>query len=270
MDVNVENVIEAIVLLLMGLGIVALCKRHLESNNAPIMLGGLFAPFLIYFAMSGHLVELGGAGFVAKFEREAKKQIHISETLKSVRPVATSADDIRNKADALAMFGAGAEVVIISAPGKKANVNWSDVYSVGLKIYPGLLQGNFELLVVLDDTNRMLGYFPRQWFYDLLRIELTLSGQFDDNEIVQHWERVEKQLKQTLLWDIVAYPTMRANDWGLKKTVRLSDSRRAALSVMVSSNLPAVVVVDDEGKYAGILRRGDVVSKFILSLAEED
>lgn len=265
MDFSWPDILVAISLLFLGILMVTLFSRYLQSNSPVLFLGGLFAPSLIYLAIIGNLLEFRGLGFEAKFHRAAVQQIEIPDGVKGVDPSASSSTNIRQKSTVWAIFGIGSPVVFVTAPEKERTISVEDVYATAMKIYPGLLDGTFELLVVLDEWDRPFGYFPKSFFADLLRIELTHVKR--SNTRPSNWdERLKAELEQTLLWDILASPRARASDWGITKTARLSDSNHEALSVMVSNGLDTIVVVDEDGKYAGILRRNDIISKLVVFL----
>lgn len=263
MDITALEIFRAFGFLFVGLLLVALCVRYFKIDSGAMLVGVLFAPILIFLAASGRLVEFKGLGVEAKFQQAANQPV--KPKAEKIRPLASSGKEIRDSNLVRRAFAIGIEVVLITAGQEDRAVTSDGVLDVAQQIYPGLLEGNFVALVVLDESERPLGYFPRSFFWDLLRIEIlqTVRGKrtrFDS-------ERVSEQLEQTQLWDIVATPRVRAEADGTKTTVRASASNAEALSVMTASHIPAVVVVDDAGKYAGIVRRDDIVSTLVAALA---
>ena len=250
--------------LLVGVLIVALCARYLKVESGALLLGALFAPPLIFLAMSGRLLEFKGLGLEAKFQQVAAQQVTPVATPQTIQPIAPSAAGIRESSRVRTVLAIGTEVVVVTAPREDEPVTRQAVLDVALQIYPALLQDNFEILAILDESDRLLGYFPRTFFLDLLRIELEQTIRGDRKQYDS--KRVGEQLEQTQLWDIVEHPRIRAENSGIKTTVSLSTSHAQALSVMVASRLSVVVVVDQAGKYAGIVRRDDIVSALVASL----
>jgi hypothetical protein len=252
--------------LLLGVLMALGSKHYLKLDSGAFLGGMMFAPILMFLAMSGRLVEFKGLGLEAKFQQAARQQVKPLASTKPVSRAAPSAKGIRDTSDLRSFFGIGSEVVIITAGREDKPVTRQAVIDVALQIYHGLLQGKFEILAVLDESDRLLGYFPRSSFLDLLRIEIeqTIRGdrkQFDS-------KRVGEQIEQTQLWDIVEYPRTRAERSGIKGTVRISDSNARALASLHAAKLPAMVVVDNEGKYAGIVRREDILSELVISLSD--
>ena len=81
-------------------------------------------------------------------------------------------------------------------------------------------------------------------------------------------EMVKEQLQQTQLWDIVKFPKMRAESWGIRDTIPIKTSNIDALKIMRDKNLNAIVVVDGKGKYNGIVKRNDIVTDLLLKISE--
>jgi len=52
----------------------------------------------------------------------------------------------------------------------------------------------------------------------------------------------------------------------VKETIRINTSNQEALKIMREKNLDAIVVVDGQGKYKGIVKRNDIVSDLLLNL----
>jgi hypothetical protein len=243
-----------------GLGIVLFCARYLKIESGALLVGALFAPALLFLGLSGRLVEFKGLGLEAKFQQAATRSIVPT----SVKPASPSASVIRDRSAANAFLGIGSQVVLLQAPPTDVPITRPRVLDVALQIYPGLLQGNFELLVIVDSSNKVLGYFRREFFFDLLRIELEQSvrgarQQYDS-------KRVGEQIEQTQLWDVVEYPRMRAESWGSKMFILTTDSNASALAKLISANQEAAVVVDKGGAYSGIVRRSDIVAELLVAL----
>lgn len=249
--------------LVVGLGLVVMCTRYLKVDSGALLVAVLFAPAVLFLGLSGRLVEFKGFGLEAKFQQLAARAIAPT----NIKPVSPSASAIRDVSEAKAFFGLGSEVVIVEAPKADIPVTRQRVLDVALQIYPGLLQGRFELLVVVDSTNKVLGYFHREFFFDLLRIEIeqTLRGLRKAYDSVQ----VGEQLEQTQLWDIVQYPAIRAEASGTKLYIKNTESNASALAKFASANQDAAVVVDANDAYAGIIRRNDIVAELIGALTSD-
>lgn len=260
MSPDTSAIIGTALALIAGLGIVLICVRYLKVDAGVLLVGALFAPAVLFLGLSGRLVEFKGLGLEAKFQQAAARPIIPT----SVKPSSPSISEIQHRSGAKAYLGIGSQVVLLEAPSSDIPITRQRVIDVAVQLYPGLLQGNFDLLVVVDSSNKVLGYFHREFFFDLLRIELeqTIRGarqQFDS-------KRVGEQIEQTQLWDVVEYPRMRAESWGSKVFIQTTDSNAGALAKMTSANQEVAVVVDSNGAYAGIVRRKDIVSELLTAL----
>ena len=163
-------------------------------------------------------------------------------------------------------MGIGSQVVLLTAPSEDRELKAHQVNPIARSIYPGLLDGSFEMLVVLDKDSKVLGYFHKQYFFDLLRIELeqVIRGDRFDYD----YKRVYQQLEQTQLWDLVAYPTVRAESEGRQLRIPTTTSNADALAKLDVAAADSAVVVDAAGKYAGIIRRSDIVSALLGALVK--
>lgn len=145
--------------LLVGILMAAWSKHHLKLESGAFLSAVLFAPVLMYLAMSGRVLEFKGLGLEAKFQEVARQQVKPVALAKPVSQTAPSAEGIRDTSGFRAMFGIGSEVVIITAGQEDKPVTRQHVISVAQQIYHGLLQGKFEILAILDESDRLLGTF---------------------------------------------------------------------------------------------------------------
>lgn len=265
MPAESSSLISTFLILLAGLGVVLLCKRYLHVNSGAVLLGALFAPAILFLGLSGRLVEFKGLGLEAKFQQAASSPITLAHAV--VKPNSPSASSIQERSAGRAYLGVGSEVVLLPAPSADKPITRQDVLDYAMQIYPGLFQGNFELLVIHDSENRVLGYFPRNYFFDLFRIEFEQTDRGTGHEYDS--KRVGEQLEQTQLWDLVEHPRLRADTWGFKTTLRTTDTNAQALSIMDTTGLDSIVVVDNKGTYAGFVRRKDIVAELLLTLTEK-
>lgn len=244
--------------LIFAAGIKYLLK--VKSEMALVAIVGLFSILLI-FRTTGPVesFKIGDSGLEAKFATVANMAIVPS----SIIPLSGSAKEIQEISDAKAVLGIGAQVVILQQLRENATLSSNDVISVAHKISPGLLQGNFEVLVVIDRNMKVVGYFSREFFFDLLRIELEQTIRGERKSV----RPVKEQIEQTQLWDIVENPKMRAEDWGSKVFIKYNASNVDALGQLDSSNQEVGVVVAEDQTYAGIVRRSNIMAKMLIGLS---
>lgn len=255
------------IFVVLGLLLAGAAKKWFSIDNGALFASLIFAPIVAYLILSGQLLEFKGFGLEAKFLEAAAKSVKTSPVkTTTISPTSDSIKDLTEKSKVKSFFGIGSEVVLLKVPEnrEKTKVSAREVFQVAHQIYPSLLQGIFQFLVVLDESDRVLGYFEKEFFFDILRIEIeqTIRGKRTEYQK----ERVEEQLQQTQLWDIVENPRMRAGTWGVKETIRINTSNLEALRTMREKNLCAIVVVDGQGKYKGIVKLNDIVSDLLLNL----
>ena len=261
MSIDFASLFATAVALAIGLALARWCNKSLKADSGALLVAVLFAPTLLYLGLSGRLVEFKGLGLEAKFQDVASRAV----TPKGqIRPVSSSASDIQSVAPAKTFMGIGSQVVILTAPTEDREVKAHHVNPVARSIYPGLLDGSFEMLVVIDKDSKVLGYFHRQYFFDLLRIELeqVIRGDRSDYD----YKRVYQQLEQTQLWDLVAYPKVRAENEGRQLMLPSTTTNADALAKLDSAGSDSAVVIDSVGKYVGIVRRSDIVSALLNAL----
>ena len=244
----------------LGVVLAWIAKRLFTLESGSLFASVVLVPVAAFLIISGRVSEFAGYGLSAKFREAAASQDKpLHSEIKNI--IASGRAGI-----AQALLGPGAEVAFLQAPAQpqsQAAVP-SIIEGLASEIYPSLLRGTFQALVVTDKGGRVLGFFEPHFFSDLLRIEViqTMRGSRQRYDA----ERVRAQLEQTLLWDIVEQPDRRAKEWGVIATVKETDSNAAALRKMAESNASVLVVVDAKGTYKGIVRRQDIISTLLLAL----
>lgn len=250
-----EHILATVVALSIGLSLVALVRRWLKSDSGALLVAVLFAPVIVFLGMSGQLVEFKGFGLEAKFRAIASTPIKAT----AVVPTSPSVSAIEAQSEAKRHFSIGSQVVVLREPSGTDNNGSPNTLEVATKIYPGLLDATFEALVVLDDQDRVIGYFPRTYFYDLLRIELV---QFRVEP-----EPVGRQLDQTQLAHLVKFPRRTAESEGWNLVLIESISKAEALKQITESGQTLSVVVDHSGRYRGIVVRSVLADELVAAMA---
>jgi len=255
------------VFIALGLFLAVIAKKYFSIDNSALFASLIFAPIVAYLVFSGQLSEFRGFGLEAKF-REAAAQPVKTSNLRSttISPTSGEVSELLEKSDLKAYFGIGSEVVIqkVLTNNDENKIGFREVFQVAHKIYPSLLQGVFQFLIILDESERVLGYFEREFFLDILRIEIEQN--IRGKRTGYQKEKVEEQLQQTQLWDIVEYPRKKAEAWGIQETISNTTTNLEALKIMREKNLKAIVVVDGDRKYSGIVKRNDIISDLLSSL----
>jgi hypothetical protein len=249
----------------LALGIVAawLGKKWFGLDNSGLYASLLFAPILAYLVFSGQLQEFKGFGIEAKFREIASQKIDISSRIQ---------DSIAGQKHGTlqALMGGGSDVAVLSTTtvtkfGDAARPTLA--FGIAEQIAASMAQGSFELLVIVDDNSRVLGYFPRHWFLDLTSMPDIHSSRGNDPSFDQmDTKRIERNLRKTYLWDILVNPKGRATTWGKTRVLSTDSTYLDAYRVLTQQSTMAMPVVDSSAKYAGIIRLKDVESKLFGAL----
>ena len=191
------------IFVIIGLILAGIAKKAFSIDNGPLFASLIFAPIVAYLVLSGQLLEFKGFGIEAKFRDVAAQFVEIeSPNIAIITPTSDSIKELSEKAKTNAFFGIGSEIVLLQTPinEEQKKFGFREVFQVAHQIYPSLLQGIFQFLIVLDESDRVLGYFGKEFFYDLLRIEMEQTIRGKRTEFQK--EMVKEQLQQTQLWDI--------------------------------------------------------------------
>lgn len=93
--------------IVVGMGLVLLCKRYFKVEGGALLVSVFFAPVVLYLIFSGRLLEFKGYGFEARFKQVAARVVVPS----NVRPLAPSASKIREMSKTKAIFGIGLAIM---------------------------------------------------------------------------------------------------------------------------------------------------------------
>lgn len=249
--------------LFLGIGIlgVAIANRLLKLDNSALFGSLFFAPIIAYLVFSGQLTEVKGFGVEAKFREVAAKKIEIKAG--SIDPVLGG----KKHGELQSFFAGGSDVVVLNAEeaAKFAQNLVPIAFRVAEQISVNLLQGKFELLVVVDGQGVLIGSFPKSWFLDIPAIPDVHVSRGNDREFDQTDEkRMRRNLSKTLLWDILLNPRGRTKEWGVSVFIRDTSSQIDALRELNRTRVDALPVVDAGGKYRGIVRRADLETALII------
>jgi len=260
MNLDWPALLSGIVALGLGLGLVAFVSTKLKLDSGALLVSVLFAPAVLYLGLSGRLVEFKGLGLEAKFQAIAAKPV---SPISKIRTIAPSGSDVQDVAEAKSLLGMGANVVFVKDVDRRQRVKGQEVSQYARRIIPGLLDGSFNALVVVDANQKVLGYFPRTHFLDLLRVVVdpVSRGGVEKSEV--DYPAMYDALMQTKLWDIVEYPRARTESEGQNLLIRSSMSNAQALSEFNKTRQEVAVVVNQDGTYGGILRRPDVMAELL-------
>lgn len=252
---------------LAGFSLALLAQRKFGVKSESLVLSLFFAPVVAYLIFSRQLSDFSGFGFELKFVAASREAI--ADT------VATANIDVLQVKDDLplelkAYISLGSPVVIIKvgeAPEKEKAQGVKR--NLAKHIRDSMAIGAFDLLIVLDKDNRVLGYFPQYFFSDLARIH------FEHTVVAENLRRfyptrdqVDYLIQQSEFNLIFDHPAVRADLQGIKHVVNEKTSNIDALKLMARERLDALVVTDGRGRYKGFLRKDDVLARILIGSFE--
>jgi CBS domain-containing protein len=248
-----------------GLTAAWLAQKVLKIENSTLFGSLFFAPILAYFVFSGQISEVKGFGMEVKFREVATKKIEIKA--ESILPALSG----KKHGELQSFFAGGSEVVVLNADkAEKYRENPLPLaFRIAEQISANLLQGKFELLVVVDDQDRLIGTFAKSWFMDIPSIPDVHVSRGHDRDFDQTDEkRIRRNLSKTLLWDILLAPRERTKNWGSSVTIKETASQLETFRTLIQHRVEALPVVNAEGKYKGIIRQSDIAVALLEPLLE--
>ncbi|MGE0503736.1 MAG: hypothetical protein AB7I79_24110 [Rhizobiaceae bacterium] len=270
LDFSVEAAVLSFVFLCIGIIVAWLSGKYIKPVEGTAVLALLLLPFVGYLVFSGKIESIKGGGIEWKLKAEAS-----APALKSAIEGEISTNDLARRIVAaedvslLATFGIPHEVVIVKAPlwsPLNHPQRLSGVLKVGELIYVSLLAGKFKALIVVDDNDRPIGLFEREFFLDLLRIPFLLYV-VEGSEIsdVATPATLRQMIQQTELWTILRHPAERAMNEGSKAFLPTITARLEALKIMSVQEWNAAALTDVQGIYSGTLWRESLSTNLFLT-----
>ena len=229
-----------------------------------------FAPVLIYLVFGGFLSEFKAPGFEAKFREFTNQPVPVG-LLEATELVGLDAPETDIQATTL--FAVGQSVIAINASEwDKFSETQKEDQSVAtaVAIYQSILAGGFEGLIVLDGDNNPIGFIETSYFYELLRIPLDRNILSSDEQVfVLNKQQRLARLKETRTWTLLKNPEFRGKRDGSKPWIKFSASQADAYKQMINNGYNELVVLDEKGKYKGVLtkeRLTDAILSELISL----
>lgn len=239
-----------VTLIFLGGGFLALwvVKAVLGINADSVFIAMLLLPLIVYLVVSGRISELKTpGGLEAKF-RKAAEAIVAPESEK-VEP-----EDVQVPLEGKPVIQ---RVIPVKKPDDSKPIVMTVTVGKGKDGYSraGLFNSvevfsryrNFKFVVFLDRENKFVSCMPA-WAARSLLQKAALGDEF-----VQFLNNGEVNALQQ-------YPGI------IQKTITTEMTNLEALEEMTRLNIEALIVIDEEGKLAGVVEREQILSKLMLSL----
>jgi CBS domain-containing protein len=242
---EVRAAVLAVLSLVVGLGVLWVAQEALGLRGDAVLVSLLVLPALLYLALSGRLTEITGPGEVSvKFREVAAKPARASAqtlTPEDVRMVQKgSLDELRMLSPVLAHDDR--PIVFTFALGTRHRY----VYAAVLSYVDALAAVTRFLAVIFHDPDgRLLGYMPAMRFVALMRSE---AGQQFVRDLRGPFQ------------GLTTVPGMST------ETLPAGSSNSEALEVMTRRGLDILALVDDAGRFKGIVERNRLISDLLLAV----
>jgi hypothetical protein len=236
----------AVLFLVLGLGVLWVADEAMDLGGDAVLVSILLLPALLYLALSGRLTEITGPGGVsAKFNEVAAKPARASShkvTEEHVQLVQKGGfEELRRLTPALTH--GDRPIVFAFTVGHDYNLDMVRSYVDVL-----VAMKRFLAVVFLDPDGRLLGYMPAPKFVALTRSSEEPARQF-----------IEDLSARDAAPRLVTIPGV------ITETLIAGSTNSEALEEMTRRGLEILVLVDEAGKFAGIVERGRVVSDLVLA-----
>jgi hypothetical protein len=271
----------AVVALILAVAVVAIINRLLGIDDGLTILAVLLIPLLVYGVASGTIREITApGGWDVRLAETASKEIGASELFdKSIEPLTLkgeykkgifqSARSLENEIIAKRWLESGGPPILMLLL-KRVDYDEFAVVSVieSLSRLP-----NFGFVVVTDEDNRVVAYARPQALLqrsggssDLgekslnsppgaLRMDMLSSDVSKLSELIDAIKNGDRAT-------VERYPGM------IKETVHVDSTSADALETMDSLNQDALVVVDEDNVYKGVIKRDRIISHLMVELVK--
>lgn len=237
----------SVLFLMLGFLVLWLVKSVMEVEGDAVFISLLFIPLLVYVIISGKLEELKGpGGLEAKFAKAAGESVSIaSEQIKgSVDEMQVIAKGSRRFLEIKQQEIDETKPIVMSLELGKSFYHREDVLGY-LDVFNQFR--NFKFIVFVDDNQQFLAYM-QSWTLKGLLSQIELGNEFIST------------INEGRLFELFRYPGL------VRKVINTQSTNAEALREMMSQNLEALVVTDENNKLVGVVEREQILSRMMLSL----
>ena len=247
---EINAIVSSIGFLAVGIFVVYVMKTYLALEGDNLFVSLLLIPVVIYLVLSGRLSELKAGGFSMVFNQALKETVTLSpssvelpidpleavekggysplqetmrrlSSLKDAKPVTLTLNLGRGYVDEAIMF-----------------------YISSLSQFP-----SFKFVVMLDEMNKVVGYFPVNAFLQIIQND-DIAGRFINN------------IRNAELEELNQFPGI------ITETVSPNASNIEALEILQKGDYDALLVVDDNRNLRGVVQRDKIIGNMLLSMAK--
>lgn len=229
----------------------AVAIKRMKVGDSATFITLLLTPLLVYGVASGMVQEFTApGGWGAKFREAAQANVIVTPTALTPLSQAVQQFDIIAKGGLVELQGLGAKLqrnkpIALTFQLGKVGYN-ADIASRYIEFL--LLNDRQMNVLVLDEDGRFVAMTEGTTMLTML------EGQRQGQQIMN-------AISQNMKDYILSLPGFHAN------TVKASDSNAAALEKMRIENMQSIVVVDNDNRPTGVVKRDDIVARLLEDLA---
>jgi CBS domain-containing protein len=261
--VDVESILIVGGFTLAGLVIAYGSKRLNLITESPLLLVLILLPLIIFLA--DRITEVSGGGF--KITLAKVKTMSVDRV--TTRRVLARCENPPLNPLAVSLVPGCAYLVLKADYGDATEAEAARRARVlGHYIQNALKYGRFRLLIVTDADDRVLGYFDRNTFLDLLPVQFEQITDAKTEALAMSRQKVDFLVRQSLLFQIARFPRRKAKE-AAQTYLQPGDNLVGALMILTKNHLNAAPVIDRAGRLTGIATREDMVAVMLMTLAGE-
>ncbi len=236
----------------------------------------LLVPVLIYLILSGKLLQLDAGGVSAKFNNAAQKPLIDKDGINNIpleiEPV--TPDEKMGEGELPALLRKKAEKLQQMDIERRSGslivtVRLHSYYDDRALLY--YLQGlsrfrNFTYLVIFDEGQEVFAYTSAWCAIQILQLELELKDEQENSYMMQRYREI---FGRGFVEAIKEGNTEALSRYALSRVrVRSADKTLDVLKMMTELNMNELIVTDENDRLKGIVQREQVLSRFILAVAQ--
>jgi CBS domain-containing protein len=244
---SVQAAIQAAIFLLLGLGAVWFAKAVAGVTSSAILSVLAIIPALLYVILRGDLAELRGpGGWAATFRVTNATVTFAFQKFDLVAAAQRIQKGSLSDLDRLVgRLNRNDPVLLTMTMHKHYDAEDMEQYLKVLSDWP-----RFKLVAIMDESGRFVGCASASGFHGLIR----------NGRLAHEFLRFVEEGNQD---EVFRYPGI------LEKVISAETTNAGALAAMDELGLDALAVVGEDRHVKGIVERERLVSKLILSLAED-
>lgn len=254
---EVRALLISIIFLILGFLIIWIFRSLLKLQQDAVLIAILLVPVLIYLILSGKVLEINAGGVSAKFKVAADEPVFSKDKF-GANSIEARGIEITEKLNPrelpriLQSMGNSMFITLTVKIGKgqnfyRAGAIWEYLHELA-NLQP------FIFLVILDSNDKVFAYLTNWHAIRILERERPYDEEFpqDKDRFVNAINLGRENVLQ---------------GYGLITiTLKTTDTNIFALEKMTELNMDALIVTDEDGKLKGVVERGQILSKLLLSL----